>query len=1683
VRSALLPAASHRPAWWLAGARFGAAVVLAVAALSLASTRHGPEPARARAGSAQAAAAGVPAQTREARVERAYAKLPLRFERNQGQTDRQVRFLARGGGYSLFLTPGEAVLSLSGRAPPGRAGLRAGAVSQRGERNKSATVRMRLAGANRTPEMVGQQRLEAKTNYLTGGDPKRWRTGVGGYARVRYKAVYPGIDLLYYGRQGRLEHDFVLRPGADPERIAVDFRGAKKLTIDRRGALNIHTAAGVVRQPRPLVYQRVGSKRRRVAGGYKLSSRHRRVGFEIGAYDRTKPLVIDPVLTYSTYLGGAADDVGDGIGVDSAGNAYVTGETSSPLFPVKDAVQGRYGGGSRDAFVAKLDRSGSAGYVTYLGGSGDERGSGIAVDSAGNAYVAGVTSSSDFPTTPGAYKETGAGAFVVKLNPQGSKLVYSTLLGSALAVGGVAIDASGNAYLAGQTNSRTFPTKNAYQPTLSSGGSHAFLSKLNPAGSDLAYSTYLGGTSTDSATAVAADDSGGAYLTGFTYSSDFPKRGILGEQTAYGGAGDAFVTKLDTTAQGDGSLAYSTYLGGSAADFGYGIAVASGRAYVTGSTQSSGFPTHDAYQATKSEGECYDPRVPLNPNVFEPCANAFVSRIAAQGSALEYSTFLGGSQAARRAPALADCRHKDCSPGLTVASGCAQEACNRGQDFGYGIAVDSGGNAYVAGRTASANFPTKGAQVSSYGAGDCRSVQFASQYRPPAPCTDAFVVKLDTGVAGDASLMYSTYLGGNRDEVANAVAVDGSGNAYVTGSTDSNDFPMVDPLQADRGGQQPFGDAFVAKIGEQGPAGPVVKGLSPRGGPTAGGTGVTVTGEGLAGASSVRFGDTPAASFTVDSSGNRITAVSPPHEGAAVDVSVVTPSGTTSRTSGGRYYYGEGGWGTAGSLGQARRGGHTATLLPNGKVLVAGGCCDAAGKPSRSSELYDPLTGAWTPTVGELGTGRFDHTATLLTGPSCASNCGKVLVAGGYGPSFAPGGPDAPTNTAELFNPATGRWTYTTDMGSCVRLGTGGTSTTCGARYGHTATLLSGPATVCGANCGKVLVAGGYQASQSGFYLRPDRRPSLLYDPGTETWTPTGTFTGDGRAFHSATLISSDPYEVKDEPAVCGAACGKVLAVSGLNNLFQFPRPELYDPKSGAWTLTQTTAPGAAPPPTEQVPRLFHTATLLRSGKVLYAGGNPGQGAGGGTDSPTTSVELYDPLANAWSPSGQLRAPRFGHAAQLLPSGKVLAVGGFDGGPLRTAEVYDPVAARWRSAGAMTVPRAIADLGLPMDPGCDNTDAHPPRNYCGGGAEGQTVFSTPGPTATLLSSDPTSFGADQAKCGSECGKVLVVGGSSDPSAELYTPPPSISSISPATGPTAGGTVVTIKGTGFINELRSVNFGEAAVSCPSSSCTVDSYNQITVTSPRHAAGAVDVSVIDEGGGSEPSSASKFTYTGASEGGGSAAGGGSVTTPATGAAQVGGGQSVSPAVVGGGQSVSPAVDTVFGSEARRASGLRSCLAAVVSHAKRERRLARRGSARGRARARRHIKRHASSGRRRCLRLYGRTPGRVTGLGARVSSQTKIVLSFSAPGTDGSRPPAARRYVVKQSLGPIRDLRAFGRARTLCGGACGFPAIRVGAKLSLTITGLRRHTTYYYAVAARDNVSGRLGPRSLVVKVRTP
>jgi hypothetical protein len=687
-----------------------------------------------------------------ASISESYGQLPLTFEANAGQADKAVKFLSRGQGYTLFLTPAEAVLSL------------------RGPQEETAVIRMQVAGGKREPRVVGLDPQATKSNYLLGNDPSHWQTGVSHYARVRYEDVYPGVDLIYRGNQTQLEYDFVVAPGADPGRIRLAFSGTDSIKIGPQGELVLHTAQGDLVQHPPVVYQEIGEERKIIKGHYALLPAREQadpqVGFVLGHYDHSQPLIIDPVLMYSTFLGSSGGEEARGIAIDSTGNAYITGLTNSITFPGVNggSSQPANGGGSSDVFVTKINSTGTAIlYSTFFGGAGREEGWSIAVDSAGYSYVTGPTDSATLPGVNGSSLQQTLGGgvrdgFVLKLNPTGTAIVYSTFLGgNRVDLGaGIAVDGAGNTYVTGYTESTTFLGINgsSLQPTHAGGVEDAFVTKLNPTGTAIIYSTFLGGNRFDRGLSIAVDISGNAYVTGRTESDTFP--GVNGSSiqpsnlnSGGGGAADAFVTKLNPSGT---AILYSTFLGGNGDDRGLGIAVdGAGSVYVAGFT----FSDTSTFIGVNSSSI---------QSTYGGSGDSFVMKINPPGTAVLYSTFLGGSE----------------------------------QDVGLGIAVDGAGNSFVTGATLSTTFP---------------GVNGSSIQPATAGSGDAFVTKINqTGTA----IVYSTFLGGSAADGGAGIAVDSAGNAYITGITGSSTFPGVtgSSIQPAIGG---FADAFVTKIGKAAP--------------------------------------------------------------------------------------------------------------------------------------------------------------------------------------------------------------------------------------------------------------------------------------------------------------------------------------------------------------------------------------------------------------------------------------------------------------------------------------------------------------------------------------------------------------------------------------------------------------------------------------------------------------------------------------------------------------------------------------------------------------------------------------------------------------------------------------------------------------------------------------------------
>lgn len=693
------------------------------------------------------------------------ADLPIAFVPNVGQSDPSVHFQAQGLGGMLFFTPAQIVLTLPGSSAESDAQTASTAESPAALKpqieaapasERENVVRLSFLGANPSPSISSDEEMSGIVNYMLGNDPSQWHTNVPTYAALRYQQLYPGIDLRYDGEGGRLKGTYLVAAGADPGQIRWHYDGVTDVTVDAEGNLvatlplagtAASKAVPTLREAAPIAWQTIDGQQVPVEVRYSIRS-DKTIGFVVGAYDRSLPLVLDPTLDYSSYVGSTGDDEGRSIAVDGSSAMYVIGNTNSVSFPDDDESNA----GGIDTFITKLDplANNDLVYTTFLGGSNTDLGSGIVTGAQGRVHLVGSTYSSDFPI-PNALDTTLGGetdAFVTTLSVTGT-ITFSTYLGGTQKDfgNGITVDTAQNIYLTGRTESPDFPMLNARDTTLG-GPADAFITKIAAGGTSIMYSTYLGGTRSDTSNAIAVDSAGNAFITGQTSSLDFPTLGSARPPVFAGGITDAFVTKLSS----DGRLlTYSIYLGGEEFDEGTSIAVDSERrAYVTGTTQSTTFPTANSFEG-----------------VFQGRSDAFFTRINASGSALEYSTFLGGTS----------------------------------EDSGQDIAVDDQNAAYIIGSTKSYDFPSKDA-VQSTRNGDI----------------DAFVTKfLPTGSAVE----YSTYFGGTIEDYGYGIAtrcVSGKCTAYITGAAKSRDFPTIESSWKPNYNGGEF-DAFVAQLGPV-PTGP-----------------------------------------------------------------------------------------------------------------------------------------------------------------------------------------------------------------------------------------------------------------------------------------------------------------------------------------------------------------------------------------------------------------------------------------------------------------------------------------------------------------------------------------------------------------------------------------------------------------------------------------------------------------------------------------------------------------------------------------------------------------------------------------------------------------------------------------------------------------------------------------------
>jgi hypothetical protein len=685
------------------------------------------------------------------RVNQSLLGLPLRFIANAGQIDSAVQFTVKGTGHTIFFTPQGIIFSATRK--------------EKGEPTRSV-VRLQFTGANPQPTLQGLEPMPGRANFFIGSDPARWRANVATYGAVAYRDLYPGIDLVYRGTQGYLKSEYHLAPGADPALIEMAYAGLEGIHVRDDGALVLKTPLGELIESAPLIYQEVDGVRRSISGGYRLlpprpgQDKTYRVRFQVGSYDPSQALVIDPTLGYATYLGGDSEDTGQAIAVDSQGHLYLTGYTLSSDYPTSTPTlyATHANTATTDVFVTQLINAAGVytyGFSTYLGGDDDDYGFDIAVDDEGGVYVTGYTNSGNFPTHNAMRSNRGGSrdAFVTKIITAGG--VYTFAYCSYLGGGGldwafgITLDGEGNALVTGGTGSSDFPVSaSAIDTSWAGAGLDVFVTQIISASGAYTYglSTYLGGVGSDQGHSIAVDKQGNTYVTGYASSGDFPVANAT--QPVYGGGTyDAFVTQI-ITASGAYTYGFSTYLGGGGHEWAYGVAVdGDGNVWITGSTDSDDFPAHQALQPTHANTDTYD---------------AFVTHLVTSSGSYTYgySSYLGGDN----------------------------------EDLGQDIAVDERGNAYVTGWThfLSDGFPIHHAIQSEHGGSH-----------------DAFVTHI-VGASGSYTYGYSTFLGENLDERGFGIAVDSARRVYVTGWTYSpNFYTTSDALDTSLGGSR---DAFVARI-------------------------------------------------------------------------------------------------------------------------------------------------------------------------------------------------------------------------------------------------------------------------------------------------------------------------------------------------------------------------------------------------------------------------------------------------------------------------------------------------------------------------------------------------------------------------------------------------------------------------------------------------------------------------------------------------------------------------------------------------------------------------------------------------------------------------------------------------------------------------------------------------------
>ena len=1399
--------------------RVGATLLCLTATWMLTVPPAGAGPGQTPPATTATAAPGGPPDlaTAKATAAAGFGHLALRFEANQGQADAATRFVVRSGGTTAYLGTHEALLTAPRKpgkpdAGPDKAG--AGPDKPDAAPDGVDVLDMALAGSNPDATVAGTDQLPGVSNYLIGNDPAAWHTGVPAYARVRYSGVYPGVDLVWHGEGGQLEYDFEVAPGADPAPIALALHGGDRPVVDNKGDLVTHAGTSELRQHAPVVYQEVNGARRSVEGHFVVRPDDT-VGFAVGEYDRHQHLVIDPAIVYATYLGGSGTDAVAGIALDASNNAFVAGWTSSADFPVANALKdscakcnnGTRYGTNVTHFVTKLNPTGTAvAYSTYLGGTNGYEGGdvvyggSIAVDSTGAAYVSGVTTSTDFPIV-GGYKGT-----------------CGTPTAACGAMGGP---------------------------------DDAFVAKLAPAGSSLAYSSYIGGSGYDRSRGLALGAGGVVYVGGLTTSADFltaDPGSATPVQATFGGDGDDFVVKIDTAAAGASSLVYSSYLGGSRRDNGTALAVdpaAPGVVYVAGSTQSTNFPTTASAYRTGLAGSLQ---------------SGTVAKIdtTAGASGLVYSSYVGGASAA----------NASAFTGLAAKSGVA----------------------YLTGNTDDPTYPTTGTAVAyqaAIGGG-----------------SDAVVSEVNTTLSGASSLAYSTFLGGTSTDIGQAIAVDAANLITVVGSSGGSGFPLsgqlqnfdnsaqvfvtrLDPTKGPTGlvystaltgydafavaldGASPAnayvggktmagfpagpgayqasfggspgageGDGFVAKLsaGTQ----PAVTGLSVAHGPFTGGTSVVISGLRFTGATAVKFANAAATSFSVNSD-TQITATAPCATGAspcpdtalstaaaaAAAVTVTAGGATSVPNTSAMFTYGEGDPSPAATCSACLGSERLSVALQNGKVLstqtgseeyVDGTATNgsttfaSATRTFAASDVGKRLSAAQS--VGGTTTYLFPPGTTIAS----VANAHTVTLSSASAATASAADFFMSNNVTQLYDPATDAWSPT---GACNK---------CGA-----ADFADGGATITLLASGKVLVAGGLDPT--GPDLSSGQATSVadafVYDPAAGTWAPTGSLSvarkgatatllgnakvvvAGGSGTNSPTWGNTDAKASAElyDPATGAFAAtgsmgtaranaqavalagGNVLVTGGFGNAtgMATASAEQYNPGTGSWS----------PAGTMVYADVYHTLTALPAsgacgancGKVLVAGGECGYpGTGGSCTDPGLSAELYSPATNSWATTGARSVRRVGGAAVVLPSGKVLLTGGNTTPDL--AERFDPATATWASAG----PNIVAG------------------SCC-------AVVLAPGPTSV---------------CATRCGQALGVNGAGPSS--VYVPRPTVTALTPSSG--GAGTTVTLTGTG-LTAVSAVSFGGVAGTSVTHSATSPD-TSLTVVVPSGLSGAVGVLATSPGG---------------------------------------------------------------------------------------------------------------------------------------------------------------------------------------------------------------------------------------------